>query len=152
KPRLSMCVSGARSPREFTCPTESQSQSPEAGQLWLDRKRGNGNEEDALRTEEVHVRLHIVSATVQEGTLNDWPGQLGDVKLSKLTSPMCDSFALHLLKTKSRYTARRVLSKFKAIFREAQRRGLVGNNPARPVKIEESDREKAPLQIGVDIP
>ena len=124
----------------------------EAGKLLLERKEANGNEADSIVVDEIYIRLHIVAATVPQGTLNGWSGKFGDFKLSKLTTPICDAFGLHLLKTESRYLARKVLGTFKQIIREAQRRGLLKRNPAEPVKIEELDREKAPLQIGVNIP
>jgi integrase len=124
----------------------------EVGKLLLERKEANGNEPDSIRVDETYLRLHIVPASVPEGTLNGWTGKFGDFKFSKLTTPICDAFGLHLLKTKSRYTARRALGRFKQIGREAQRRGLLKRNPAEPIKIEELDREKVPLQIGVDIP
>jgi hypothetical protein len=96
--------------------------------------------------------VHIEPATVPGDVPNGWRGKLGDVKLSQLTSPLCVAFARQLVKTNSRVMARKILTSFKAILREAQKCGLIATNPAQPVSIDAKTREKAPLRIGEQIP
>src|SRR5205807_9388149 len=55
-------------------------------------------------------------------------------------------------KTISRRTAAHVLASFKTMLNDAQTRGSIAYNPAQPVKIKTKDRERAPIQIGVEIP
>ena len=56
-------------------------------------------------------------------------------KLARLSSPMVESFRDALLKKGSRAMARKVLGSLKSILGEAQRRGLVSQNAASPVKV-----------------
>jgi hypothetical protein len=64
----------------------------QAGSLLLERCKADGLEPEAISKYEQHLRLHIVPAiAVSEGP-NRWVGELGDVKLSRLTTPMCDAF------------------------------------------------------------
>lgn len=137
----------------------------EAGALWLETCEAEGVEPEAIRAYEIHLRLHIYPATAPQNTPSGWKGQLGDLKLSKLTSPMCEVFKRVVLKTKarrsngkntdstiSRRTAGHVLASFKTMLNDAQTRGSIAYNPAQPVKIKTKARECAPIQIGVDIP
>lgn len=124
----------------------------EVGKLLLERKEANGNQPDSIKVVEIYLRLHILPATVPDNTLNGWPGQFGDLKLSRLTAPLCDTFRLHMLKNRSRSLARSLLKTLKQIIREAHTRGLIKRNPAESIHIEVLEREKVPLKIGVDIP
>jgi integrase len=74
------------------------------------------------------------------------------VKLSRLTSPMVERFADELAKEVSWQRAGRVLGALKMILNTAQRRGLVGQNVALPVKMEREKREERPLMVGIDVP
>jgi integrase len=65
---------------------------------------------------------------------------------------MCDAFASQLSATKSRAMAQRVLSRFKTLLRDAQKRGLIAHNPAGPVKMPSNKRGKSPSRIGEQIP
>jgi integrase len=138
----------------------------EAGALWLERCQGEELETWTTRMYESHLRLHIEPATVPKGVPNGWNGKLGDVKLSQLTSPLCEAFRDQLLKANwrntdgeiivgkiiSRKMARKILGSFKAILRDSQRRGLIAYNPAQPVRIDTKTREQAPIRIGEQIP
>jgi integrase len=124
----------------------------EAARLWLERCAGDELEPETIRPYEIHLRLHINPAAVPDDTPNGWSGKLGDVKLAKLTTPMCVAFQRQLLTTNSRSNARRILVSFKAILKEAQIRGLILYNPAKPVRIDTKTREQAPIRIGEQVP
>jgi integrase len=138
----------------------------EAADLWLERKNAERHETTTIGAYELHVRLHIKPATVPENVPNGWVGQLRNVKLSRLTTPLCDAFAIQLLTTNartrtgeaiagkviSRRMARHILSSFKAILKDAQKRGLIVHNPAQVIAIDTKSREKAPIRIGEQIP
>jgi integrase len=118
----------------------------EAAQLWLERGKVEGLERNTLVGYEALARLHIRPT-------------LGPVKLAKLSTTMLESWRDRLLqpgsehrKPLSRPLARKVLSTLKAILSEAQRRGLVAQNAALPVKVDTRKREVKKLQIGVDVP
>ena len=124
----------------------------EAAKLWLDRCKSDGLERSTIQDYEIECRRHIVPAMVPEGTPNGWKGKFGDVKLSQLTSPMCDAFAIQLPKTATRITSQRVLTRFKTVLKDAQRRGLIAYNPATPIRIRTNWREKVSKRIGEHIP
>ena len=123
----------------------------EAASLWLDRCK-----DDVERGTHLDYttccRLHILPATAPENVPNGWKGKLGDLKLSRLTSPICETFAQQLVKKNARATALKVLTRFKTMLRDAQRRGLIGYNPASPVRIKTNNRNKVRIQIGEHIP
>ena len=48
--------------------------------------------------------------------------------------------------------ARKVLASLKSILGEAQRRGLVAQNAAQPVRVDMKKREQGKLAVGRDIP
>lgn len=134
--------------------------------MWLQRARAESLEPAAISSYERHCRLHILPATAPKGDPNGWSGNLGDVKLSQLTTPLCETFRLVVLesnphdrtgkirtdKTVSRRMARHILSSFKGVVNEAQRRGLISHNPAQPVRINSRKRERVPIRIGEQIP
>jgi integrase len=124
----------------------------EAGELWLKRCNDDELEPDTIRIYRGNFRLHIEPATVANDVPNGWKGTLGDVRLSQLTSPLCEAFRDYLLKSHSRVMARKTMSNFKAILSDSQRRGLIAYNPARPVRIAVRTRELAPIRIGEQIP
>src|SRR5262249_21744422 len=86
------------------------------------------------------VRLHIA------------PSRICNEKLSRLSTPTIEAFRDDLLKKCSRSMARKVLGSLKTILGEAQRRGLVAQNAAQPVKIATKKREKRKLEAGRDFP
>jgi integrase len=110
-----------------------------ASELWLRYCEGEGRERGSLRVYEQYRRLHIVP-------------MIGDRKLSRLTTPLVQAFRDELLTRTTRNRAKAVLSALKSILSEAQRRGLVAQNVASPVKIGINTRDKRPLEIGVDVP
>jgi integrase len=67
-------------------------------------------------------------------------------------TPAIENFRDDLLKKGSRAMARKVLASLKSILGEAQRRGLVAQNAAQPVKVDLKKRDKGKLAIGRDIP
>jgi hypothetical protein len=78
---------------------------------------------------------------------------MGREKLAKLTTPHINKFRDDLLESvASRSLAKAVLKSFKAILKDAHRRGDVAQNVARDVTIGVHGREKRKLQAGVDIP
>jgi integrase len=98
-----------------------------------------------MRGYETVVRLHIGPT-------------LGPVKLAQLSTPMLEGWRDRLLAgtghrmALSRRLARKVLATLKAILSEAQRRGLVAQNAALPVKVDTKRREVKKLEVGIDIP
>lgn len=111
----------------------------EAAELWITRGTTEGLERSTLREYKAHVRNHIDPI-------------LGSTKLSQLTTPRIEAFRDELLNSISRPMARKVLTSLKSLLTEAQRRGLVAQNVAAPVKIEIRSRHTAKLQAGKDIP
>lgn len=134
--------------------------------LLLERCEAEGLEPEAVEKYESHLRLHVEPAVAALDTPNRWAGELGDVKLSRLTTPICDAFRLYLASTtawNSRGTARtarpisrrmqgHILSTFKAVLKEAQKRGLIAYNPAISIRIASRKRHRVLVRIGVQIP
>lgn len=110
-----------------------------AGSLWYERGRVEKRERSTLAERELHMRLHINPA-------------IGGIKLSRLSTPAIESFRDDLLRKNSQAMARKILVSLKGILNDAQRRGLVAQNVARPVKIEINRRETGKLRVGRDIP
>jgi len=111
----------------------------DAVKLWLRYCEGEGRERSSLRTYGQHSRLYLVPL-------------LGGRKLSRLNAPLIQAFRDELLARTSRSRAKAVLSALKSILTDAQRRGLVAQNVALPVRIERSVRGGRPLEIGADVP
>jgi integrase len=111
----------------------------EACALWLKRGELEQLERSTLRQYRIHVDHHIAPL-------------IGAVKLARLSTPTVHAFRDVLLKTRSRAMARKIMASFKSIIGEAQRRGMVAQNAATPVKIEVKKRDQGKLQIGVDVP
>jgi integrase len=113
----------------------------EAAEVWLQRGALEGLERGTLRQYQSHVEIHIASS---------W---LAAVKLARLSTPTVEQFRDGLLAANSRVMARKVLASLKSILAEAQRRGLVAQNAAQPVKVTVKGREeKRKLVVGRDIP
>ena len=96
-------------------------------------------ERSTLRQYGNHVKLHITPL-------------IGNVKLARLSTPAVEGFRDELLKKCSRAMARKVLASLKSILGEAQRRGLVAQNAAQPVRVDVKKREQGKLAVGRDIP
>jgi hypothetical protein len=83
---------------------------------------------------------------------------IGTMKLGQLSTPMLERWRDRLLAGTaeraplSRRLARKVLGTLKSILSEAQRRGLVAQNAALPVKVDAKRREQKKLEVGIDIP
>jgi integrase len=111
----------------------------EAGTLWLERGRAEGLERATLREYTRYVGRYLVP-------------RIGNERLARLSTPGIEMFRDHLLKTASRLTSRNVLLALKGVLKEAQRRGLVAQNAAQPVRVDLKKRERGKLAIGRDIP
>jgi integrase len=77
---------------------------------------------------------------------------IGEVKLSRLTTPMVTAYRDTLLQNWPRFTARRALSTLRMIIKEMQNRGHVAQNVAQAVGIDVKSRERRKLVIGRDVP
>ncbi|MGH7038375.1 MAG: tyrosine-type recombinase/integrase [Stellaceae bacterium] len=111
----------------------------EAAKLWLEKGELEKLERSTVRQYRNHVRLHIEPL-------------IGRQKLARLSAPVIEAFRDELLKKGSRVMARKVLASLKSILGEAQRRGLVAQNAAQPVKVDVKRRENGKLTVGRDIP
>ena len=111
----------------------------EAAQDWLTFIEGEGREQTTRKQYEEHVRLHILP-------------RVGRERLAQLTTPKVNEFRDSLLRDLSRPLSKKVLVSLKAILKDAQRRGSVGQNVASSVSIVIPSRDRRKLMIGVDIP
>ena len=127
-----------RSQRRHSYPDAESVTVAEAAELWLSRRQTRLLERGSLRTYGGYV-THILPL-------------LGRTKLSRLTTPMVEAFADALVKRLSWQRAGKVLSALKMILNNAQRRGLVAQNVALPVRMEDDERGERPLAVGVDVP
>lgn len=93
-------------------------------------------EASTLRQYRQHIDLHIVP-------------EMGSTRLAKLTGPVVAEYRDRLLATRSRALAKKVLTSFKSIIREAQARGNIVANPAAAVAIQStgSGRHRTEVQI-----
>jgi integrase len=112
----------------------------EAADIWIERGELERLERSTLKQYRTHADIHIK------------PSLIGHEKLARLSAPMIEAFRDDLLKKCSRPMARKVLTSFKSILGEAQRRGLVAHNAAQPVRVDVKKREQARLAVGRDIP
>jgi integrase len=111
----------------------------EAAALWIEKGELKQLERSTLRQYRNHVDLHIVPL-------------IGGVKLARLSAPAIETFRDDMLRKGSRPMARKVLASLKSILGEAQRRGLVAQNAAQPVRVDVKKREQGKLAVGGDIP
>jgi integrase len=112
----------------------------QAAQDWLKFVELEGRERATILSYRIHVDRHIVP-------------RIGREKLAKLTTPHINRFRDDLLASvASRSLAKAVLKSFKAILKDAHRRGNVAQNVARDVIIGTTGRSKRKLKAGVDIP
>jgi integrase len=102
----------------------------EACDLWITTCEGRGLEAGTLAQYRQHCALHIKP-------------HIGRVKLAKLTTPGAKAFRDKLLgEGVSPAMTRKVLVSLKSVISDAQERGLVAQNVARPVRMIISRRDK----------
>ncbi len=111
----------------------------EAAELWIGKGELENLERSTLRQYRNHADMHIKPL-------------IGAEKLARLSTPAIEAFRDALLKKGSRAMARKVVASLKSILGEAQRRGLVAHNAARPVKVDVRKRDQRKLATGRDIP
>jgi integrase len=111
----------------------------EAAEIWIEKGKLEKLERSTLLHYGNHVKLHINPL-------------IGNVKLARLSTPAIEAYRDELLRKGSRVMARKVLASLKSILGEAQRRGLVAQNAAQPVKVGTKEREKRKLVAGRDFP
>jgi integrase len=112
----------------------------EAAEIWIQKGELEKLERSTLRQYRNHADLHIK------------PSRIGTEKLARLSTPAIEAFRDDLLRKCSRPMARKVLASLKSILGEAQRRGLVAQNAAQPVRVDVKKREQGKLAVGRDIP
>jgi integrase len=111
----------------------------EAAEIWMERGESEKLERGTLRNYREHVDKYVVP-------------ELGGEKLARLTTPRIEAYKDSLMRTRSRDQAAKILTTLKGILSEAQRRGLVAQNVAQPVKVSVRKRDRRKLEIGRDIP
>jgi integrase len=111
----------------------------EAAEDWIAFVQLEGRERSTVEQYRDHVKHHINP-------------RIGREKLAKLTTPKISKFRDSLLTDLSRAQAKKVLTSFKALLKDAKRRGNVAQNVALDVKIAADKRGKRKLVVGVDIP
>ncbi len=102
----------------------------ESADIWVQAGERDQLEETTVRQRRQHADLHIKPL-------------IGETKLSRLTTPGVQAFVDRLLETRSRAMARRVLTSLKGILSEAQRRGLIGHNPASVARVAKRRNESS---------
>lgn len=113
----------------------------EAAEIWMRAVENGRNgrdpaERSTLRQYRQHVDLHIVP-------------EIGETRLSKLTGPRVSDFRDHLLSGLSRPLAKKVLTSFKSIIREAQARGLLVANAAAAVTIQAGNKSRHQVEVAI---
>jgi integrase len=112
----------------------------EAAEDWIKYVELEGRERATIGGYRIHVDKYIVP-------------RIGGEKLAKLSTPRINSFRDELLASVvSRSLAKAVLKSFKAVLKDAKRRGNVAQNVASDVTITIDRRGKRKLKAGVDIP
>ncbi len=106
----------------------------EAAERWIKGREIDGVERATLAQYRQNIDLHINPL-------------VGNVKLSRLTTPRVNAFKEALLETRSRAMAAKVLQSFRSLIADAQGRGLVAQNVARGVTIKARNRDKEPVTI-----
>jgi integrase len=107
--------------------------------LWLERAQAEGLEHGTLQ-HYGHLVAHI-RALMPENP-----------KLARITQPRVEQFRDDALRAHSRLLARKILSAFKSVLKDAKRRGLVTVNVAADTVIGVDRRRRRRLEVGVDVP
>jgi integrase len=110
----------------------------EAAELWIKRSKLNGLRHSTIYMRTGELQLHILSSPIAQ------------MKLSRLTGPMIETFYEDLLEKKSKKAARRAMACFKGLMSFAHQRGLVAQNVAARVRLRPRETEK--LEIGINVP
>ena len=110
-----------------------------AADLWIERAEAEKLERSSILQYRASIK-HILAAIDP------------DTKLARLTTPRVEQLRDDLLKAHSRAMAQKALKHFKGIIADAQRRGLIANNPAARTTIGTGRRHRKRLEVGVDIP
>ena len=112
-----------------------------AGELWLKEGEAEGLERSSVDQRRQHLELHI----------NPF---LGGCRLSDLTTPAIYQFDGQLRDGgRSLAMRRKIITSVKTLLTFCQKRALVAQNVATPVKIKTDDRaKKGPLREGEDYP
>jgi len=105
-----------------------------AAKIWIEKGELEQLERSTLIQYANHVRLHINPL-------------IGNVKLARLSTPSVEAFRDELMRKGSRALARKVLANLKSILGEAQRRGLVAQNAAQPVRVDVKKRDQRKLTV-----
>lgn len=105
-----------------------------AAQLWIEKAEAEDRERSTIKQYKELERLHISPL-------------IGNIKLSRLTMPMVEQYRDDLVATRSRAMAGKAVRALSMVLAEAQRRGLVGQNVAKGVKVVRQGREKAKIEI-----
>jgi integrase len=122
----------------------------EACQAWIERAEREKLETATIRQYENHVGLHICP---EKGGFMVGKERFAEIKLSRLTKPTVEKFRDHLIEHNNRTMAQKVLTSFKAIVKEAKRKGWINSLAAvEDVKISLKKREQRPIRVGDDIP
>lgn len=111
----------------------------EAIDLWIQRAEAEGLEPGTVEMYRQH-RVHIL-AVIPAGT-----------KLAKITTTRCEQARDALLKAHSRAMARKVLTSFRSVLKNARRCGMVAQNVAAETTIGANGRHRRKLKAGVDFP
>ena len=111
----------------------------EAIDLWIQRAEGERLEPGTVEMYRQH-RGHIL-AVIPAST-----------KLAKITTTRCEQARDALLKGHSRAMARKVLTSFRSVLKNARRCGMVAQNVAAETTIGANGRHRRKLEAGVDFP
>ena len=106
---------------------------PHAGERQHHRRRGGRALDRERRAREARA---LDAAAVPQPCRSAHQSRIGSEKLARLSTPVIEAFRDDLLKKCSRPMARKVLTSLKSILGEAQRRGLVAQNAAQPVRVD----------------
>jgi integrase len=120
-------------------PKSSSKTVAEAAEDWIKYVELEKRERSTIEHYRNHINNHIFP-------------RIGREKLAKLTAPRVEKFRDGLVEELSRAQAKKILTSFKMLLRDAVRRGNVAQNVALGVKITTSKRDKKKLKVGVDIP
>jgi integrase len=108
-------------------------------EAWLQRAQAEGLEPGTLQQYR-QLAAHV------------WALMPESVKLARITQAGVEQFRDAALRAHGRPMARKVLAAFKAILKDAKRRGLIAQNVAAETSIGAAKRHKAKLKAGVDFP
>ncbi|MGZ9016884.1 MAG: tyrosine-type recombinase/integrase [Allosphingosinicella sp.] len=106
----------------------------QACELWIKTAVGNGRERSTLKQYREWAKIHIIPL-------------IGETKLSKLTTPMVETFKDALVEKSSLAMAAKVVRGLSSVLADTQRRGLVAQNVAKPVRVVRTKRDKKKIIV-----